>query len=83
MPSLKSKAIKSDAIIVVVGEMPYSEGFGSITDINLPADQLKTIEAALATGKPVILIMIAGRPRIITSVYEQTPCGFICRAARV
>lgn len=68
---LKSKAVKSDAIIVVVGEMPYSEGFGSITDINLPADQLKTIEAALATGKPVILVVVAGRPRIITSVYGR------------
>ncbi len=68
---LKSKAIKSDAIIVVAGEMPYSEGFGSITDINLPADQLKTIEVALATHKPVILVVIAGRPRIITSVYDK------------
>lgn len=68
---LKSKAAKSDAIILVVGEMPYSEGFGSITDINLPADQLKTIEVALTTRKPVILVVVAGRPRIITSVYDK------------
>lgn len=51
--------------------MPYSEGFGSITDINLPADQLELVEAALATRKPVILVVIAGRPRIITSVYNK------------
>lgn len=68
---LKSKATQASAIVVVVGEMPYSEGFGSITDINLPVDQLKTIETALATKKPVIVVVIAGRPRIITSVYDK------------
>lgn len=68
---IRSKATTSDAIIVIAGEMPYSEGFGSITDINLPADQLKTIEVALTTRKPVILVVIAGRPRIITSVYGK------------
>lgn len=68
---LKAKASRADAIVVVAGEMPYSEGFGSITDINLPPDQLQTIETALATGKPVVLVMVAGRPRIITSVYDR------------
>lgn len=68
---IKSKASASDAIVLAVGEMPYSEGFGSITDINLPADQLALIEAALATHKPVIVVIIAGRPRIISSVYER------------
>lgn len=68
---IKAKASRSDAIVVVAGEMPYSEGFGSITDINLPEAQLKTIETALATGKPVVLVLVAGRPRIITSVYDR------------
>jgi beta-glucosidase len=49
--------------------MPYSEGFGSILDINLPDDQIELIKAAQATGKPVILVMIAGRPRVITKIY--------------
>lgn len=68
---LKSKASRADAIVVVAGEMPYSEGFGSITDINLPDDQLQTIQTALATGKPVVLVIVAGRPRIITPVYDR------------
>ncbi|MFN8334540.1 MAG: glycoside hydrolase family 3 N-terminal domain-containing protein [Cyclobacteriaceae bacterium] len=68
---IKSKAPRADAIVVVAGETPYSEGFGSITDINLPPDQLETIETALATGKPVVLVIVAGRPRIITSVYDR------------
>lgn len=66
---VKSKASKVDAIVLAIGEMPYSEGFGSILDINLPTDQLELIKVAQATGKPVILVMISGRPRIITSVY--------------
>lgn len=43
---LKSQASKSDAIVLVVGEPAYSEGFGSIQDITLPEDQLALIEAA-------------------------------------
>lgn len=66
---LKSKAAQADAIILAVGEMPYSEGFGSITDINLPEDQVELVKAAQATGKPVIMVVIAGRPRIITKIY--------------
>ena len=67
---IKSKAAGADAIVIAVGEMAYAEGYGSILDINLPADQIDLIKAAQATGKPVILIVIAGRPRIITPVYD-------------
>ncbi len=67
---LRAKAAQADAIIVAVGEMPYSEGFGSITDINLPEDQVELVKAAQATGKPVIMVVIAGRPRIITKIYD-------------
>lgn len=66
---MKSKAAQADAIVVAVGEMPYSEGFGSITDLNLPEDQVELVKAAQATGKPVIMVIIAGRPRIITKIY--------------
>ncbi len=66
---LKAKAGKSDAIVVVVGEMPYAEGFGSISDLTLPEDQLALIQTAQATGKPVVLVVVSGRPRVITKVY--------------
>jgi beta-glucosidase len=66
---IKSKAGQADAIVLVVGEMPYSEGYGSITDISLPSDQQDLIKAAQATGKPVTLVILAGRPRVITEVY--------------
>lgn len=68
---LKARASAADAIVLAVGEMPYSEGFGSIQDINLPDDQMELIRAAQASGKPVILVMISGRPRVITKVYDK------------
>jgi beta-glucosidase len=68
---LKAKAASADAIVLAVGEMPYSEGFGSIQDINLPEDQMELIRIAQASGKPVVLVMISGRPRVITKVYED------------
>lgn len=68
---LKAKSQQADAIILALGEMPYSEGFGSILDINLPADQKELIRAAKSTGKPVIVVIIAGRPRLITDVYAD------------
>jgi beta-glucosidase len=66
---IKSKASRADAIVLAVGEEPYSEGYGSIQDINLPDDQIELIKNAQATGKPVVLIMISGRPRVITKIY--------------
>jgi beta-glucosidase len=66
---LKTKASQADAIILALGEMPYSEGFGSILDINLPEDQKDLIKIAKASGKPVIVTLIAGRPRVMTDVY--------------
>jgi len=67
---LKANATAADAIVLVVGEPAYSEGFGSIQDITLPDDQLALIAAAQATNKPVIVVMVSGRPRVITSVYD-------------
>ena len=72
---IKEKSSKASAIIVAVGEMAYAEGYGSIQDISLPEDQIELVKAAQATGKPVILVMISGRPRVITKIYKD------CKAA--
>ncbi len=68
---VKAKAGRADAIIVAVGEMPYSEGFGSLLDLRLPDDQMSLIKTAQSTGKPVILVIIAGRPRVLTPAYKD------------
>jgi beta-glucosidase len=61
----------SDAIIVVTGESPYAEGLGNIDDMSLPEGEMELIEAALATNKPVILILLEGRPRILGELFDQ------------
>jgi beta-glucosidase len=52
----------ADAAIVVVGERAYAEGLGDRPTPLLPADQQALIAALEATGKPVIIVVIAGRP---------------------
>ena len=68
---IKSNASGADAIIYVAGEDPYSEQNGNIQEMDLPDDQLEQIKAAISTGKPVVLVMVAGRPRIITEVFNE------------
>ncbi|NBW34860.1 MAG: beta-glucosidase [Cytophagia bacterium] len=70
--AIQSAAKGADALVVAIGEMPYSEGFGSIEDINLPEEQQLIVKAALATGKPVVLVMISGRPRVFTTLYQKS-----------
>ena len=54
-----------DAVIVAVGESPYAEGRGDNDDPatpDLPASQAQLVNELAATGKPVVLVAIAGRP---------------------
>jgi beta-glucosidase len=55
-------AAGSDAVVVAVGEKAYAEGLGDNPQPALPADQKALISALMATGKPVIVVVIAGRP---------------------
>ncbi len=52
----------ADAAVVVVGEQPYAEGLGDNPSPQLSADQNGLISALEATGKPVIVVVLAGRP---------------------
>ena len=55
-------AASADAIVVAVGEKAYAEGLGDNPSPALPDDQKALISALQATGKPVIVVVIAGRP---------------------
>ncbi len=57
-----SEAATADAVVVAVGEKPYAEGLGDFPAPALAADQQALIAALQATGKPVIVVVIAGRP---------------------
>ncbi|HEY7174330.1 MAG TPA: glycoside hydrolase family 3 N-terminal domain-containing protein, partial [Micromonosporaceae bacterium] len=52
----------ADAYVVAVGEKAYAEGLGDNPAPALPADQQALISALEGTGKPVIVVVIAGRP---------------------
>ena len=57
-----------DAIILVLGEKAYCETPGNIDDLTLDEAQLNLASKLSKTGKPVILVMIEGRPRIISKI---------------
>jgi len=59
-----------DVIVLCLGEKPYTETVGNIGSLNLEATQVKLANLMLSIGKPVILIMTGGRPRIITEQAE-------------
>ncbi len=52
----------ADAYVVAVGEKAYAEGLGDNPAPQLPPDQKALIKQLEATGKPVIVVVIAGRP---------------------
>ena len=61
-------AQNADVIIACIGENSYCETPGNLTDLNLSANQQNLVKALAATGKPVILILNEGRPRLIKDI---------------
>jgi beta-glucosidase len=66
--ALKAAATQADAIVLCLGENAYAESPGNIRDLALPENQLALARAAAGTGKPVILVLAEGRPRLITAI---------------
>jgi beta-glucosidase len=57
-----------DYVVVCIGEDAYAESPGVIDDLDLPKVQLKLVRAMINSGKPVILVITEGRPRIIREI---------------
>jgi beta-glucosidase len=55
-------AASADAVVVAVGEKAYAEGLGDNPAPQLTPDQKALVSALEATGKPVIVVVVAGRP---------------------
>ncbi|MDT7687557.1 MAG: beta-glucosidase [Acidobacteriota bacterium] len=62
----------ADVVVLCLGEGSYTETPGNITDLNLSDVQLRLAEAIQATGKPVVLVLVEGRPRIINRIAEKS-----------
>ncbi len=59
-------AMKADVIVAVVGEASEMTGeAASRSDISIPESQQKLIEALAKTGKPLVLVIMAGRPLVL------------------
>src|SRR6266478_2374986 len=61
----------ADVVVLCVGEGSYTETPGNIADLTLGEPQLKLAEAIEATGKPVVLVLVEGRPRIINRIVDK------------
>ena len=72
-------AKKADTVVAVLGESAAQSGEAkSRSDIGLPREQKELLKALVATGKPVVLVLMNGRP--LTLEWEDTHCGAILEA---
>jgi beta-glucosidase len=72
------KAAKGvDAIVVAVGESPYAETQGDDATPELPLAQAKLIDDLAATGKPVIVVVIAGRPLVMNHQLDEAAASLM------
>jgi beta-glucosidase len=71
IPAAVRAAGAADVVVLCLGEGSYTETPGNITDLNLGEPQLKLAEAIEATGKPVVLVLVEGRPRIINRIVDK------------
>ena len=61
-------AAKADVIIAAIGENSYTETPGNLTDLWLSENQRNLVKALAKTGKPIILVLNEGRPRLIADI---------------
>ena len=61
-------ARKADIIVACIGENTYCESPGNINDLNLSSNQKELVKSLAKTGKPVVMVLNEGRPRIINDI---------------
>jgi beta-glucosidase len=64
----KTLAQRADEIVVVLAEMPATEKPSDIDDLNFPLAQLNLVKELSETAKPITLVLLEGRPRLITEI---------------
>ena len=67
-------ALQSDIVVAAMGELAEFTGESSSrTDLNLPNSQKKLLDALMATGKPVVMVLFTGRPLTIVEEDKKLP----------
>jgi beta-glucosidase len=69
--NFSAETAKPDVVIVVVGELPYAEGRGDSATLTLPEAELQAIENARAYSDNVIVVIVSGRPVMITDLIQD------------
>ncbi len=65
---LKAAAASCDVIVACIGENSYTETPGNLSDLWLSENQRALVKALQKTGKPIVLILNEGRPRLIADI---------------
>lgn len=61
---------KGEVVVAVIGEYPYAEGFGDDADLRLNKSDLEILSRVYASGNPVVVVLLSGRPLM---VHEHLP----------
>jgi beta-glucosidase len=64
-------AKNADVVVLCLGEGSYTETPGNIPDLSLSEPQRKLADAIQATGKPVVLVLVEGRPRTLSRIADS------------
>src|SRR5882762_1087671 len=71
IPAAVRAAGAADVVVLCLGEGSYTETPGDIADLTIGEPQRKLAEAIENTGKPVVLVLVEGRPRVINRIAES------------
>ena len=65
---IAEKIAAADVIVAFVGENSYTETPGNIDDLNLSPNQQEMVKSLASYGKPIVLVLNEGRPRILNQI---------------
>lgn len=62
----------ADAVVVVIGELPYAEGKGDRTDLRVAPEDVALVKKVRRAGIPVVTVLLSGRPLIVGEVLDDS-----------
>ncbi len=68
---VQKQAASADVIVMALGEAPYCETPGNINNLMLDARQIEFANKVYGLGKPVVIVLVEGRPRVVNGIAEK------------